>query len=378
MGGATISFINLISGIKKMGVDIYVIMPHNDEVFRSKTKDIVSEYYVIPVASSILLSIKGSFGEKIKIYVINLLRKIWLRIKKKISLYSLIKISNKLKPDIIHTNTGIVHEGFFCAQLLGIPHIWHLREYQDLDFRLKILPSKDKFKKYLKDSYVISITKGIHSAFDLKDSIKHRVIYNGILSRNLSISINSKDKIFICASRISPEKGHEDVIKCFSEFYKSYPDFRLIIMGFGEEGYINYLKQLSKRLQCNGAVEFAGYKDNVLPYLMRGLALIVASYNEGFGRMTAESCFLGTLVIGRATGGTAEILDETGGLKFNSNEELLKMMIKVAEMDDDEYKRITEFAQNKAISLYSIEKNIDSTFQFYKDILSNNTKRSVL
>lgn len=374
MGGATISFINLISGLKNKGVDIYVVMPHNDEVFKNKTKGIVTDYYVIPIASSILSSIEGSKGEKVKIYIKNLVRKIWLRIQKKISLYSLVKITKKLNPNIIHTNTGIVHEGFFCAQSLGIPHVWHLREYQDLDFHFMILPSKDVFKTYLNNSYVISITKGIHSTFGLKECIKHKVIYNGIFSQELTKSVNRKEKYFICASRISPEKGHEDVIKCFSEFYKCYPNFRLIIMGFGEDGYINYLKQLSKRLQCEGAIEFTGYKDNVQPYLVRGLALIVASYNEGFGRMTAESCFLGTLVIGRDTGGTAEILDETGGLKFNSNEELLKMMFRVAEMQDEEYIKITEFAQSKAISLYSIEKNITSIYQFYEDILSNNSK----
>ena len=43
-------------------------------------------------------------------------------------------------PDIIHTNTGVIHEGLKVAKRLKIPHVWHLREYQDKDFNWEAFP----------------------------------------------------------------------------------------------------------------------------------------------------------------------------------------------------------------------------------------------
>ena len=111
--------------------------------------------------------------------------------------------------------------------------------------------------------------------------------------------------------------------------------------------------------------------------MKKAKALIVASYNEGFGRMTAEASFSGCLVIGRNTGGTKEILDETGGLRFNDNIELYNCMIKATNMNELEYKDIVSRAQNKAKEMYSIENNVEGVCEFYHSIMKERTKLSL-
>lgn len=370
MGGATISFLKMIEGLRMKGFDISIVVSKRDEKFEKCARRFASEIVVAPITKSILPNWEKGILKRVY-YLLKFPYSYYkLLIKKRISRRPLLEIINKINPDIIHTNVGIVHEGFWCAKKLNKPHVWHLREYQDKDFNRVFVPSKSQFKKYLKQSFVVSITKDIHHYFDLCESNRHRVIYNGILPISFSALNFPKEKFFLCASRVSWEKGHEDVIRCFSKFHHHYSDYRLVILGFGEKDYMDFLQQLSKDLGCADAVEFKGYTDDVGRYMRTATALVVASYNEGFGRMTAEACFYGCMVIGRGTGGTKEIMDETGGLQFLSNEELLQQMTGIVQMTETEYRQKVLKAQSKAIELYSIENNVNSIEKFYKDILN--------
>ena len=62
-------------------------------------------------------------------------------------------IVNKFKPDIIHTNIGPISIGYEVARQKNIPHIWHLREYQKLDFNINYFPTFNCFKRKLKLSF---------------------------------------------------------------------------------------------------------------------------------------------------------------------------------------------------------------------------------
>ena len=363
MGGSNISLLNLMSGMKNKGIEIVAVVPNIKDDFKDKLKSLDIHFYCCPVVMSVIwpswknMPLKGKCG-----YIKSLLK------AKYDSYKELIKIVKKEQPNIIHTNVGVVQEGYFCARRLKIPHVWHLREYQDRDFNWKTFPSRWFLNNLLQQSNVVSITKDIHKAFSLPNDKKHKVIYNGILPKEKTFMEFPKDNYFLCASRVSKEKGHHDVVNVFAKFHKTFPNYKLIILGYGSESYIQGLKTLSYDLGCADSVVFKGYTDDVIDYMKKAKALIVASYNEGFGRMTAEASFSGCLVIGRDTGGTKEILDETGGLKFNNNNELYNCMIKVANMDEQEYKEIVSHAQDKAKEMYSIENNIELIFDFYHNL----------
>lgn len=130
------------------------------------------------------------------------------------------KIVDEVKPDIIHSNSGVIHGGYEISRECNIPHVWHLREYQDKDFLLKFIPSKEHFIKELHSSYVIAITKGILQHFQLQDSNTAKYIYNGCLSVKDKRLFLPKEKYFLCSTRVVPEKGHIEIIKAFSQFYK--------------------------------------------------------------------------------------------------------------------------------------------------------------
>ena len=360
--GSTISFINMVKGLREKGLDFAVIIPAENPSFEKRISDIGGRCIV----SQIIQSVYTPIPNKIK--------QMWIVIKLALlkfgSFYRMCKIAKKEAPDIIHTNSGVVQEGFSCALYNGIPHVWHIREYQDIDFGLHPYPSKKLYSMLLRKSYVASITKNLLNHFGLAEDFRHRVIYNGILYKNNIHNIFPKEKFFLCASRVSPEKGLENVIECFAKIHSEYKTYKLVICGFGDETYVAALKQYCIQQKCLDSVEFVGFTNDIQSYMSTAKALIVGSYNEGFGRMTAEAAFCGCLVIGRNTGGTKEIMDNTGGFPFLTKEELLAQMRKLVLMNDSEYKMLVNKSQKKAVQSYSIEDNIDAMYKFYCDIVN--------
>lgn len=367
MGGATISFLNMVCGMKKVGYIPIIVYPDYNETFINILNKNGLKHMRTQLTPLILKT--NSLKDKIlyPYHFINLTTRLNRTIK------SFEKIVKLVEPDIIHTNTGIIHEGYFAAKKIGIPHVWHLREYQDLDFSWRIYPSKKEFIKELSTSNVIAISQGIFNHFQLSNT-KDRVIYNGILHETETTYIPQKKKYFLCASRIVSSKGHEDVVKAFASFSKEHPDFRLIILGNGHKRFIEHLNKLAEKMKCKDQIRFEGHKTvhETVKYMQEALALIVASKFEGFGRMTAEAAFAGCFVLGRDTGGTKEIIEHTNGILFHDANGLLQAMNDIASLDKETYTRRVIQGQNLAVKTYSIEKNIQHIAQFYSFILKNN------
>lgn len=363
MGGATISFLNMVCGMKEQGYVPFVVYPDNNKAFINILDENGLENARVELTPLILRSnsLKSSL-----LYPYHYVR-LSLRLKK--TTESMERLVQSVKPDIIHTNTGIIHEGYFAARKFGIPHVWHLREYQDLDFGWHIFPSKNEFIRMLSSSHVIAISHGIFDHFKLSDC-KDRVIYNGILSKQGIAYIPLKQKYFLCASRVVASKGHEDVVRAFAVFNKQHPDYRLIILGDGHERFISRLCKLAYKSGVLAQVDFKGYQTvrETVRFMQEAKALIVASKFEGFGRMTAEASFAGCAVIGRATGGTKEIIDTTSGMLFHDVSGLIQAMSDVASMDEKSYSQLVLRGQRLAVENYSIERNIHDIAQYYSSI----------
>lgn len=377
MGGATISFYNLLKEIKKNNNDIVVVyLIERDTQIIDKLNELgckcIGVRY-IPCTWIMLDNFKKII--KFPLTIVKL-------IIKKIYFYNkLNKIVFSEKPDIIHTNTGVVHEGYSVAKKRNISHVWHLREYQLKDFNYYPLPCMKFYKKTLKKSFSISITKDINKYFELDKCLKASVVYNPIMSINY---LPNKDEnlstspYFMVSNRLSKEKGVEDTILAFSNFYKNHKDYKLYICGFGDNSYIEYLKNLCKEKGIQNSVIFLGYLESNQIYnlMYNSKALIVSSYNEGFGRMTAEANMLGIPVIGRNTAGTKEILDLTnGGLRFTNIVEMTDCMEKISSMNKDEIITFMEKPRTIAREHFSCEKHASKVVSIYNDILRGGVYR---
>lgn len=375
MAGATISFINMVKELTvHKSIEAIIVIPKG-----CNSIDINEFNNRISMQGIKIIEMPVPYLEFKKLPRVTQLRSfahnVNFRVKTKLKEFEAYKKLGRLvlqeKPDVIHTNVGTVHVGFKISKKYRIPHVWHLREYQDLDFGWVIQPSKKKFEGMLNKSAVVTITKDIFNHFHLENNSFASVVYNGIFRKNEAVYIDEKDEYFLICSRLSPEKGIKEAVEAFCDFCKVDKKYKLKILGSVDTGNLYYqeLVKIVDNNQCRGRVEFLGFQSDVRPYMKKAKALIVASFHEGFGRMTAEACFMGCVVIGRNSSGTKEIIDYTGGLLYDgSQNDLVTKMQLIAKMSQKEYGAIALNAMNRAKEQYSIEANADAIYNIYKTI----------
>ena len=380
MSGATIAAINLIDTLAEYEVEPIIAIPKDEWNTDNKQllDEIISRGWVYEKVHINALTEK--FNERI--FIKKVCKRIRRYIYHRVSIKELSKIIIKYNPIIIHTNTGVVQEGYQLSKKYNIPHVWHIREYQDRDFKYTFFPSKETVMKYYHDSYTVCITNEIQEYFGLIEGDTSKVIYDPLFTiKDIQNTVLEKENYFLVANRLSPEKGVEDLIIGFAKFYNDYCKnsniyYKLVIAGEGSMRYVEELKILCKTCKVSNFVNFIGFQKDVKVLMSKARALLVGSYNEGFGMMTAEANMLGCPVIGRDSAGTKEIIVTTeGGILFNTCEELECAMIKVASLSQIELYDMMQFPIKKAIQSYNREKSAERVFLFYKDILAESSNQ---
>ena len=139
MGGASVAIINMLTHLIQQGIIPMVTCPA-EGFFSNELKKMGIPVKFIGNPLEIYPKI-NSWRSYIK-YPYSLLQLIWKRHSAYKKLCSCIEY---FKPDIIHTNVGPIHIGYLAAKKYGIPHIWHIREYQKEDFGIKGCIPKSSF-----------------------------------------------------------------------------------------------------------------------------------------------------------------------------------------------------------------------------------------
>lgn len=365
MGGATLSALTLIEQMRNRGCEVIVVSPNMNPPFQMKLENLGVSWYKVYFRFHSYPRIKDKWY-RFK-YPIRIIRLLFINYKAKNEISNII-LNNGI--DIVHTNVGPIECGYKACLKVNVPHVWHIREYGDKDFNIHMFPSQKNFRNMLKKSHVISITQELIYYNNLESSSTAHVIYNGVRKKADVRYEYPKKKYFLCASRVSPEKGFVQTIRVFAQFHNSHPDYKLIIIGLDPNNYTPTLKKMAKDCGVVDAIEFGGFKENVSDYMAHATALIVSSPYEGFGRMTAESAFAGCLVVGKNVAGTKEIMKITGGYPFVTDEEMLSSLEKVCTLSEKEYQEKALYAQSQAVSCFSEESYIDKVFNLYKLIVN--------
>lgn len=157
---------------------------------------------------------------------------------------------------------------------------------------------------------------------------KTSVIYNPIAqhieeySSSNNLRYVEKEDYFLCVGRLEEQKAFHYAIEAFSIILKTYPNYRLKIVGQGSLEIS--LKQLSINLGIDDRVDFEGFQKNTIPYYLHARATLLTSLFEGFPNVLIESIALGTPVIAfDCPSGPSEIIKQgvNGYLVEKNNQE---------------------------------------------------------
>ncbi len=191
MHGSGKALFNIIEAMILKGVDVFIILPKANGALFDKIKKLKINYFLGPVEAWVWQNLKTK-----RDYILFSYRILRLLINSILFYIKLLFIAKEFKPDVIHTNVGVVHLACFVAKILNIPHVWHIREYQNLDFGWTPFPSKKSFQKKLLSSnnYPIAITKEIYEHHNLQLNCNAKNIYDGIFEAAVVPEIKEQKK----------------------------------------------------------------------------------------------------------------------------------------------------------------------------------------
>jgi len=132
--------------------------------------------------------------------------------------------------------------------------------------------------------------------------------------------------LFVCVSRLEPEKGVETLVRAFARLITIHPSARLRIVGDGS--LRSTLQALAHSLAHHASVEFTGWQPGsaINTWLADAWALVAPSlWAEPFGLVAPEAILRGIPVVCSRTGGLAEsvVPGESGLLFDNGNADQL-------------------------------------------------------
>lgn len=378
-GGATVALYRIVVAMKERGHEVYVIGSDvHGPLFDELDKIGVKHY-----AHRISLTVYPRVNNPLK-WIKRTVR-LMLRAYKERKFIE--KVIDEVKPDIFHTNVGPLSQAFDVCKKKGIPHVWHQREYQDLDFDMHFFPTWSTFKHKIKDgnNYNIAITKDIYEYRNLRKE-RDVIIYDGVFTlkqANELRNIQKKENYVLFAGRVEPAKGTYDLIVEFEKFHVHFPDTKLLIAGkFSSisEYYQKCAKYVTEHCM-EEYVSFLGQRTDIYELMAKAKMLVVPSRFEGFGFITTEAMLNHCVVVGRNTAGTKEQFDNGFkevereiGYRFNKSEEMLNCMIKA--MEDDTTQMVND-AYETVVKLYNVEQNVDKIEQLYCRVLKDKKNETV-
>lgn len=165
---------------------------------------------------------------------------------------------------------------------------------------------------------VVTVSEAV--GFDLENNIKAtvkklEVINNPFNIEEIEALANQPcdmagQEYLVHVGRFHVQKRHDRLLKAYAQSDLQTP---LMLIGTGNEDYINKIKKLASSLNIADRVIFAGFKTNPFPYIKHARQLILSSDSEGFGNVLVESLICDTPVVSTACpGGPVEILEKTG------------------------------------------------------------------
>jgi glycosyltransferase involved in cell wall biosynthesis len=118
-----------------------------------------------------------------------------------------------------------------------------------------------------------------------KNKVKH--IYNPYINKIKKISKIKKSDLFLSIGRLTKQKDYKTLIYAFSKFLQIYPNYKLLIVGDGDQN--EYLNNLIKELNLSKKIRITGWVKNTEKFFIRSKIFILPSLYEGLGNVLIDS-----------------------------------------------------------------------------------------
>lgn len=290
------------------------------------------------------------------------------------SLVDLIRLIRKEKPWMVHTMTpkaGLL--GMLAAWICKVPVRMHT-------FTGLVFPSAVGVKKQLlilTDRITCACATFVNpEGKGVKDDLvrfgitrkKLHVIGNGNVNGvNVDFFDRTDDVVlraqairkegsftFCFVGRIVGDKGINELVEAFLKLVSEFPACRLILVGDFEEKLDPVMPVVRKIIFENEQIVFAGWQDDIRPYLAASDVFVFPSYREGFPNVILQAGAMGLPCIVTDINGSNEIIhDRVNGLIIPPRDkDALWKAMKIMVTDETIRREMGDRARNIIINRY--------------------------
>ena len=382
LSGAFICLVRLAQEMKDRGVEVKVVLPVEGDgtklLAEAGIPYVLIKSYNWDIAIGAGLKVKAKIPVK---YLLNLRAMSQIR-----------ELLKKEKPDIVHINSTYSYVGAVSAYKLGIPFVWHIREFFEEDQNNQMWNRQKGYALMSKAEAILPVSQALFNKYrKIFSEEQLHVINDGVVEKRF---YDPDRKIFqdemirlVCVGGLYHYKGQTTLIEALAEYIKrNQPDKKktgtspgleeekklkisLSLVGEGTEE--KALKDLAKEKGISEMVRFEGYSSEPEKFYKEADISFMTSKSEAFGLVTVEAMLSGALVIGADCAGTKDIIEDrkTGLLYEPGNYKSLADAIEYALGNKEEMQQIAENGRQRAIENFTTKVNADHVKEIYDKII---------
>ncbi len=246
----------------------------------------------------------------------------------------------RIRPAVLYANMSASGDFHFLhlAASLGIGTISHQRVTPPVWTGARLTQAANRFC----DHFVSNSewTRGRWVAAGLRQD-RHDVIHNAIprvaratTSFRARLGLPDAARLIVSVGRLDPTKDFDHGIEAFAAIAGRFPDWHHVLLGEGSER--PRLEALVRGHGLARRIHFAGEVPDAAAFMHQFDLLLHPTREEHFGRVVAEAMLHELPVIGHASGGSLEMIEEgIGGYLFREPAELSGLLAGVIETGVD-------------------------------------------
>ena len=275
----------------------------------------------------------------------------------------------------IHANSAAVSTATMLRSAINVPLIWHIRELPERQYLLHIDAGRRAYGRALGQAdQLIAISEAVRTDIQryTDGPAPIELIYNGVLPKARYQELRDRAPgrwehavpfTFALVGLIHPSKGQEEAVRAIDIVRRSTPSVKLLLAGSGKS---DGLKQLIATLGVQDHVDLLGFIEDPFKVFEKAHAYLMCSRNEAMGRVTVEAMASGLPVIGHASGGTLELVqDGLNGWTYPGGHEALAALMLQLVRDPALARSTGERAMSMASERFSVERMTDQVLAVY-------------
>ena len=312
------------------------------ELLQGQLKFLNQEFEVVAVANDSGALAEVAKREGIRTIGVPMRREISLAADCR-SLVALYKLFRRERPYIVHSNTPKASLlSMIAAWAARVPHRIYLvtglrfeTTHGILRFILKtmeritclcatkVIPEGDGVKATLLREHITrKPMEKIHNGNINGVNLEHYARTPEVIQRAEKIRGCADDFTFIFIGRMVRDKGINELVAAFKRLNRELPATKLLLVGKFEDKLDPVLPETKAEIENNPKIEFAGYQNDVRPYLAASDVAVLPSYREGFPNVVIQAGAMGLAQIVTDINGCNEVvLDGQNGLIIQKQNE---------------------------------------------------------